>query len=107
MAEAAKKFVEAGARGFTTRLMTHFEGNADALAEQVQEVMDSVEFLEQWATKCVRMDNRDAPAFSFEEVPSPWRESAIYSMAVAYLMGQYNLGPRHESSNDGPVRYNG
>lgn len=89
-----KKFVEMGAAGFTTRLMQHFQGDTEALAKQVQEVMDATEWLEAWATKCIRSENPHAPAFSFEEVPVSWRQEAIYSMAVAFLMGQYEVGPK-------------
>lgn len=97
MDDLQKKFVEMGAAGFTTRLMKHF-GDTDALVKQVQEVMDATEWLEGWATKCIRASEPHAPAFRFEEVPALWRQVAIYSMAVAFLMGQYQLGPRQEES---------
>lgn len=83
-----------GAKGMTSRLLEHYDGDESALAADLQGFLDAPELLEKWSTYCIQHDETDydahlLPAFRFSEIPKHMRETAIYSIAVAYLMAQY------------------
>lgn len=94
MADVQSKTLLMGAKGMKSRLEKHFD-SPEQLKEQIAGFMESPQLLEKWATDCIRRDETNPhahlePEFKFAEIPPHMVDAAVYSMAVAYLMSEYD-----------------
>ncbi len=77
----------AAGRGVWRDVVRSFGGDREAAKAAVEELAETPEVMEAWATRCIRREpGHDAdPAFAWEDLPTNLRPVAARGMAMAYL----------------------